>query len=215
MQRVLDMGGDQFERRHLELSFLANVVAVGCPVHQRSLTPAEATEAATAVCNLGLEAWPRAWSPDGHEGDVHPPLDVLHQSSLIAAFQVGWRTLYDTIGLCTAERLLGVLTAFSAGDHPLKADVLELRWRLTRCLKEGEPWRAADELDVLAAMDMPAWATLIGLIAEFPVMHPVLTIEPGRRILSVDPRAFTYFSEPRHLLLAHRFLDSLAEQLAN
>ena len=44
---------------------------------------------------------------------------------------------------------------------------------------------------------------------------PVLTIDPGRRILSVDPRAFTYFSEPQHLLTAHRFLDSLAERLSS
>lgn len=213
MQRVLEHEHDAFELRNVELSFLANVVAVGCPVHQRRLTPTEATEAATAVCNLGLEAWPRAWTRSGQGDDVHPPLDVLRQSNLITAFQVGWRTLADTVTTFASERLLGVLASFSASDHPLKDDVLELRWRLSRCLKDGEPWRAADELDVLAAMDLPAWATLIGLIAEFPVMHPVLTIEPGRRVLSVDPLAFTYFSEPQHLLLARRFLDSLTQRL--
>jgi len=214
MQHVFERDHDAFERRNLELTFLASVVASGCPVHQRSLTPTEATEAATAVCSLGLEAWPRAWTRSKQEPAVHPPIDILQHSSLIVAFQLGWRTLYDTVSTHAAKSLLRVLAGFTA-DGPLKAEVRELRRNLTRCLKDGEPWKAADELDVVASMDLPAWATLIGLIAEFPVMHPVLTIEPGRRILSVDPLAFSYFSEPEHLLLAHRFLDSLAERLAS
>lgn len=214
MEHVFGTDRALFERRHLELTFLANAVACGCPVHQRTLTPAEATEAATAVCNLGLEGWPRHWVRHSETADVHPPVDVLEETTLIAAFQVGWRTLFDTISTYASERLLRVLRDFSGSAHPLGADVLELRWRLSRDLKNGEPWRAADELDVLAVLDLPGWAALVGLIAEFPVMHPVLTIEPGRRILSVDPRAFTYFSEPQHLLTAHRFLDSLAARLS-
>ena len=49
-----------------------------------------------------------------------------------------------------------------------------LRIELSTCCRAGMPWRARDALDVIAILDMPAWAALLGLIDECPVLHAAL-----------------------------------------
>lgn len=204
-----------FEQRSHELTFLANVMTAGCRVHQRALSPTEASDAAVAVCNLGLAHWPRSWSPAGADGGACPPADVLVEHSLVAAFQVGWQTLYAQVCLHAAQSLSDSLGQFTVSDRDLQSGLKRLRRELKDHLKTGDPWRVESGLDVLASIDTPAWAVLAGLIAEFPVMHALLLTTPGERVLAVDAQKFAYLSEPDDIVVVTRFLDSLTERLTS
>src|SRR4029077_20859913 len=47
--------------RSQELAYLANTILAGCSIQARPFTALEASDAAVAVCNLGLEHWPPQW----------------------------------------------------------------------------------------------------------------------------------------------------------
>ena len=94
-------------------------------------------------------------------------------------------------------------------DGEVQASLNLLRVRLLRALESGKPWTAAEALDVLTAMDLPAWAALVALIAECPVIHAGLIASVDRRVLSVDPNAFEFISTPDQLALVRRFTQSL------
>jgi hypothetical protein len=79
--------------------------------------------------------------------------------------------------------------------------------------KAGAPWRARDELDVIAILDMPAWATLLGLIAEYPVLHAGIGASSGSGRLAVSASAFDFISENNQIALVHEFMRSLPETL--
>ena len=61
MQFVLQRDEVVASQRNDELAFLANSIAAGSSVQGRPLSTEEAWDAATAVCNLGLENWPPRW----------------------------------------------------------------------------------------------------------------------------------------------------------
>jgi hypothetical protein len=63
-----------------EFAFLANAILAGCSIQARSLTPQEASDAAGAVCNLGLENWPAAW----RGGRVLPDDFLVSQANRVA-----------------------------------------------------------------------------------------------------------------------------------
>ena len=46
-----------YATRSGELGYLANTLVSGCSLQSRAFTPQEASDAAIAVCNLGLENW--------------------------------------------------------------------------------------------------------------------------------------------------------------
>src|SRR5262249_60875066 len=48
-----------------ELAFLANTLVAGCSLRERPFTEREASDAAMAICNLGLENWPDHWCSEG------------------------------------------------------------------------------------------------------------------------------------------------------
>src|SRR5581483_9521725 len=62
MRRLMEYAHDHDAALYLarghELAFLANVLAAGCSIQSRAFTPHEASDAAAAICNLGLECWP-------------------------------------------------------------------------------------------------------------------------------------------------------------
>ena len=69
MEHVRDTDDDAYLARSRELAFLANTLMAGCSVQSRPFTPQEASDAAVAICNLGLEQLagatlpePRFWS---------------------------------------------------------------------------------------------------------------------------------------------------------
>jgi hypothetical protein len=84
---------------------------------------------------------------------------------------------------------------------------------MTRAWRDGTPWRARPKLDVLLALDQPAWATLVGLIDECPVIHAGLEALRGRAH-AVDPFAHEFISSNRQIAAVEAFRDSLPETLA-
>ena len=61
MAYVRDTHETAYFARSRELAFLANTLLAGCSVQSRPFTPQEASDAAAATCNLGLECWPARW----------------------------------------------------------------------------------------------------------------------------------------------------------
>jgi hypothetical protein len=190
-----------YSRRSQELAFLANALSAGCSVQARTFTAQEAFDAAVATCNLGLEHW-------------HPlPPAFLVDHDLCSVFQVGWAILYKEAGMFTAKRLLEVLEDLRVSDREIQMGLYQLRREMTRHLQKGTPWHARGALDVVAILDMPAWAALLGLIAECPVMLANVSA-PASGVLSIDVSAFQFISERRQIALVRDFMQGLGTMLS-
>jgi len=187
-------------QRSQELAFLANVIVAGSSIQARAFTIQEAFDGATAVCNLGLEHLP-APLPD----------DFLVGHDLVSVFQRGWKVLYDDVCLFAAKELIAVLSGQRCDDREIQTGLDDLRRGLTRHCELGEPWRSRDALDVIAILDTPAWAALLGLIADFPVMHGVIG---AAKVLSVSASAFEFISETSQIARVREFVASLPEALS-
>jgi hypothetical protein len=84
---------------------------------------------------------------------------------------------------------------------------------MTRHWQDGAPWRARDALDVIVLLDMPAWATLLGLINECPVIHAAIGTSRRSRTRAVSASAFEFISENRQIASIHEFMESLSKTL--
>jgi len=201
MQFVLDRDPVVSSQRNDELTFLANTIAAGCSVQARPLSPEEAWNAALATCNLGLEN--RQPLPD----------DFLVGHDLIGVFQVGWTILHDNVVMHAAEQLLDLLATLRIHDDEIQQGLDALRKVLTKHWRVGVPWRAQDALDVITSLDMPAWAGLVGLLNECPVMHASVKAVRGSGINSVSPTDFDFISENSQIASIREFLRSLPQTL--
>jgi hypothetical protein len=195
---TLDRDPDLYAKRSGELGYLANTLVSGCSLQSRALTPQEASDAALAVCNLGLENW-----PDGSRGDAPGAHD------LVGAFQIGWAVLYERVSVTTARSLLDTLTQLRHHDRETQIEINRLRRELGRQLKAGTPWRARPGLEVLTTLDLPAWAALVGLLDECPVFPAAL----ATNVQSVSATAFEFISENAQIDTVDVFLSSLPEAL--
>ena len=88
-----------------------------------------------------------------------------------------------------------------------------LRIQMTRQCQAGTPWRARQALDVIAGLDMPAWAALLGLIDECPVMHAAIGALRDSRTRSISATAFEFISDNREIASVREFMQSLPETL--
>jgi hypothetical protein len=218
LQFTFDRDPVVYSRRMEELAYLANTLRAGCSVQARPFTEREASDAALAICNLGLENWPRHWLADqspgssGVERGATLPENFLVDHALVGVFQVGWKTLHD-VCLHAAARLIEVLTELSCDDREIQSGLDSLRISMTRHSQSGTPWAAREALDVIAILDMPAWVALLGLIDECPVMHAAIDASrrPGTRTIS--PSAFTFISANSQVASVREFLQSLPEVL--
>ena len=202
MQVVRDSDQEACAMRTQELAFLANVLMVGCTVQARTLSPREASDGAAAVCNLGLENSPTVLSADflvGHD--------------LVSVFQAGWKVLHHEVCMFAAEQLLDALATLRCSDREIQILLRVLQQKLTRHWRAGAPWHARDTFEVLSTLDMPAWAGLLGLIDELPVMLANVAASRGEKLLSFSPSAFEFISESAHIAAVHTFLRSLPEAL--
>jgi hypothetical protein len=179
-----------------ELAFLANAIRAGAAIQGRPFTIEEAAECAVRTCNLGLEHWPADWS----------------ERDLITAFQVGWRILHRDVCMFAAERLVDALAGIRCSDREIREGLAALRRGLIRNVRNGEPWLAREALDVIFALDAPAWAALRALIDECPVVHAALTAS-RRRCRSVDPTEFEWISKRSQVAAVHEFLATLPSLL--
>jgi hypothetical protein len=202
-----------------ELVFLANTLVAGCSLRERPFTEREASDAAMSVCNLGLENWPDHWSthPPQHmpvnERSIGLPENFLIDHDLISVFQIGWTILYRDVSLYAADRLIDVLGELRCGDRETHFALKDLRLELIKHLQTGKPWAARNALDVIAILDTPAWAALLGLLDECPVLHAALGASVNAGPRSVGAADVTFISENSHIATIRRFMRSLPDQL--
>jgi Family of unknown function (DUF6178) len=208
MQFVFDCDHAAYTRRSEELTYVANTIMAGCAVQGRPFTAQEAWDAAVAVCNLGLENWPPLWIPAKSLPD-----DFLVNHDLVTVFQVGWTVLHKDVGMYAAERLLEVLAGLRCDDRNVQTGLDALRMELSTWCRAGMPWRARGALDVIMILDMPAWAALLGLIAECPVLHAALSASRNPRTHAVSASAFEFISENSQITSVREFIQSLPETL--
>ena len=179
-----------------ELAYLANAIMAGCSIQGRAFTAREAGDGALAICNLGLENWPPHWSdPD-----------------LVTAFQVGWTVLHRDVGLSVAQDLIDVLAGIRCSDRDIQLRLDGLRRDLMQGVRNREPWRARDALDVILILDAPAWAALLALIDECPAIHAALDASRQRR-RTINPADFAFISQNSQIAAVREFMASLPSAL--
>lgn len=204
MQAVSAHDPSAHEARQEELVWLANTLLAGCAIDGRTFTAQEASDAVLATCNLGLECWPRRI--DDPAADA-----VLAGHSLVTVFQVGWTILHDDVCAHAATALMAALDALPRQDVDTQRGLHHLRATLRDGWRAGTPWDARDALDVIAGLDQLVWITLLGLIAECPVLPATLALAPGLR--RIDPSAFRFIAHRSQIATIQAFLDTLPDVL--
>ena len=209
-----------YAMRSQELAYLANTIVAGCSIQGRPFTAQEASDAAVAVCNLGLEHWPLHWLPadarrgrSAADGATVLPDHFLAGQDLVGVFQVGWAVLYEHVCMYTAGRLVEIVTRLPSDVLEVHAGLDDLRLELARHWQDGAPWRARDDLDALAILDMPAWATVLGLIDECPVIHAAMGASTRAGTLAVSASAFEFISETTQIGSIRDWMESMPEIL--
>ncbi len=178
-----------------ELAYLANVLLAGCHIQGRGFSPSEASAAATAVCNLGLEHWPGNWNT----------------KDLVTAFQIGWQLLRRDVCLRTATRLVELLRHVHVHDRDLDVQLSDLRRKLAHAITLGMPWQVRDSLDVLLQLDATSWAGVVALLDECPVLTAAVRCSATTR--TIDLQDFAFISSRRDIAVAERFVDRLPAML--
>lgn len=189
-----------------ELAFLANTLIAGCPIQARAFTLQEASDAAAAICNLGLENWPFDSPRIGGLAQGRADRD------LITAFQVGWTILHRDVCMFTAKRLIDVLADVRCSDRDIQLQLNALRRELKRHVRDRAPWRAQNALDVIMVLDAPSWAALLALMAECPVMHGAVGAS-RRRSRAISATDFEFITRNSHIAAVHEFAESLPSAL--
>lgn len=217
MQRARDEDEMAYAARTNELMFLANVLIAGCSLQGRPFTTQEAFDGAAALCNLGLENWPPHWSPLQSRATADTartlPDDFLVLQELPAVFEVGWSVLHHRVSLFVAEQLIGALAGLHFSDREILADLARLRRTLAKQLKAGTPWHARGGLDVIAILDMPAWAALLALFGECPVTLANVAPSGASRPRSLDVSVFTFIATNAQIAQVHAFMSALPDAL--
>ena len=178
-----------------ELAYLANVLLAGSRIQGRAFSPGEASSAAAATCNLGLEHWPSHWST----------------IDLVTAFQIGWQLLRREVCLRTAQRLTDVLRNLHVRDRDVDVQLADLRAKLARTIAQGTPWQVRDSLEVLLLLDAPAWAGLLALIDECPVVNTA--VRGVGTSHTINLQEFEFMSSRHDIVAAQRFADRLPTML--
>jgi hypothetical protein len=179
-----------------ELAYLANTIIAGCSIQGRPFTTREASDAALAICNLGLDNWPQRW----------------RDRDLVTAFHVGWTVLHREVCLFVAERLVDVIAGIRCRDRDIDLRLHALRRQLTEHVRDRAPWRARHALDVILMMDAPAWAGLLALIDECPVLHAAIGVS-RHSCRAIDVQDFEFISENSQIAVVRDFVASLSGRL--
>ena len=206
MAYVRDTHETAYFTRGRELGFLANTLLAGCSVQSRPFTPQEASDAAAAICNLGLEYWPARWPnatlsgaadlPTVASAEVGtlPPDSLLIDHDLVTAFEVGWSVLHRDVGLFAADQLISTLTDLDCVDRDTRRGLVALKRALVQQRHAGTPWRARDAAEILAMLDMTAWIGVLGLLDECPILPAALTAVVEGRTTAVSQTEFDFIS---------------------
>jgi hypothetical protein len=209
MQFACERDPNAFAERNAEIGYLANALVSGCRFNTGHFNAAEAYDAVLAVCNLGLENWPSHWIP---ASDVP---GFLLRYDLVTVFQVGWTTTFQHVSVYAAEHLRRILLDVKYGDGEVQSDIQDLCSWLRHYLEAGTPWLAYDRLDVIAILDTPTWATLLGLIDQCPVVPKNLQPRKAQtRMLRVSTE-YEFISDNRQIAWVREFVESLPERLTS
>ena len=217
MERVRDADDAAFAARGRELGFLANALMAGCSVQSRAFTAQEASDAAVAVCNLGLEHWPARWPAGAMTSaaavadppEPLPDLFLVHHD-LVSAFEVGWAVLHE-LTIFVAEHVVEAAAALRSADADVQAGLRQLRRELARECANGTPWRARGALEVIAMIDITAWTSLLGLLDECPVVPAALTAILERRTRAVSATAFEFIASTTQIHEVRSFARQLTD----
>jgi hypothetical protein len=203
MEQVRTSGEAAWLLRQRELAFLANALVAGCSVQSRPFTAQEASDAAIATCNLGLEHWPVQETG----GEAPNPAS----RDLVTAFEIGWSMLHEDVCLHVARHLLVLLREWRCSDEEIQDGLQALRLALRAQCDAGTPWRAREALDVIATLDPAAWTGLLGLIAECPVIPVALTAVLERRTGPISATRFEFISTAAQLDAVRAFMARLPD----
>jgi len=229
MEYLRDTDDTTYLTRSRELAFLANTLLAGCSVQSRPFTPQEASDAAAAICNLGLEYWPARWSgATSHDasaprirdtatatpGDRFPPDSFLVDHDVVTAFEVGWSVLHHDVSLFVAQQLVSTLDDLDCVDRDIRRELAALRRKLVEHCDAGTPWLARGAADVLAMFDATAWISVLGLLDECPVMPAALTAILERRTTTVSPTEFDFISTAAQIGDVRTFMRRLPDVLS-
>jgi hypothetical protein len=212
LEFALEQDQAAYSARNEELAYLANTLMAGCSIQARPFTAQEASDAAVAICNLGLENWPPHWLP---ANATAPPISFLIDHDLVSVFQVGWTVLHCEVSMYAAEQLIAVLDSMRCDDREIQAGLDALRIKMAKHWQAGAPWRARDALDVIATLDLLAWAVLLALIDECPALHAGVGASQDSRTLSVSATDFEFISENNQIASVREFMRSLLETLSS
>jgi hypothetical protein len=190
--------------RSAELAYLANVIAAGASVQSRPMTAEEASNAALAVCNLGLDNW-----------SGERPEDLLIRHDLVSVFQVGWTVLHEDVCMYAADTLVSILSSLRSGDGYVQPALDDLRVKLIKYCRAGSPWDAREALDVIAILDTPAWAALLGLIDQLPTLHAAVGASLAGTTRQIAPHAFEFISENAQIQQVREFMQRLPQHLCS
>jgi len=208
MACVRDTDETAYFARSRELAFLANALLAGCSVQSRPFTPREASDAAAAICNLGLECWPVT------RPDACPPASWLIDHDLVTAFEVGWSVLHKDVSLYAAEQLISILADVDCADRDIRNGLVALRRTLVKQRDAGTPWRARGAAEVLAMLDVTAWISVLGLLDECPVLPAALTAVLERRTTTVSATEFAFISTAAQIGDVRIFMRKLPDLLS-
>ena len=113
MQFARDCDDAAYSMRSQELAYLANTIVAGCSIQARPFTAQEASDAAVAVCNLGLENWPRHWlrrrTPRflrWSKPERRCPTTFSSATTWSACSRSGGRSSIEDVCMYAAERLI-------------------------------------------------------------------------------------------------------------
>ena len=142
---VFERNQAAYEERHAELAYLANVLIAGCSIQSRPFTAKEASEAAAAVCNLGL-------------GKSPLPDDYLVGHDLIGIFQIGWTALHEEVAMYAARTLIDVAGRLRCTDKDIQSGLITLRKTMIEATEGGHTMARR----VVTRCDRDARSALVG-----------------------------------------------------
>lgn len=222
MAHVRDTQDATYFARNRELAFLANTLLAGCSIQSRPFTPQEASDAAAAICNLGLDCWHTHWPGANLRGAsaphdaaaTAPPDSFLLHHDLVTAFEVGWSVLHRDVCMFAAEQLIATLTNLDSVDRDIRRGLVALRRTLVKQRAARTPWGARDAVEVIALLDMTAWISVLGLLDECPIVPAALMAVVDEQTTTVSPTAFEFISTAEQIDAIHIFMRKLPEVLA-
>jgi hypothetical protein len=202
MEHVRDSDDTAYVARSSELAFLANTLMAGCSIQSRPFAAQEASDAAAGICNLGLEHWPAGW-----------PNAETFDHVLVMAFEVGWAVLHEDVSMFVTAQLIATLADLGHVDVDIQRGLYALRRELVRQRDTGTPWRARHALEVIAMLDGPAWASLVGLLGEIPVLPAALRATLEGQTRAVSATAFEFISTTGQIDDVRAFMGKLVDVL--